>query len=79
MSYQRIEKPKIYVDMINPLLENGTITGTDQITGSGLLSTASSIIQLFDNKPNNAVTIGGNGTTTSQYIAIDTNIDTDND
>ena len=79
MSYQRIARPKIYVDMINPLLENGTITGTDQITGSGLLSTASSIIQLFDNKPNNAVTIGGNGTTTSQYIAIDTNIDTDND
>ena len=32
MSYQRIATPKIYVDMIQPLLENGTITGTDQIT-----------------------------------------------
>ena len=74
MSYQRIVKPKIYVDMINPLLENGTITGTDQITGTGLLTTASSLIQLFDNKPNNTVTIGGNGASTTQTIDIDTNI-----
>ena len=79
MSYQRIATPKIYVDMINPLLENGTITGTDQITGSGILTTASSIIQLFDNKPNNTVTIGGNGGTTAQEIIVDTNIATDND
>ena len=74
MSYQRIARPKIYVDMINPLLENGTITGTDQITGTGLLTTASSLIQLFDNKPNNTVTIGGNGASTTQTIDIDTNI-----
>ena len=74
MSYQRIATPKIYVDMINPLLENGTITGTDQITGTGLLTTASSLIQLFDNKPNNTVTIGGNGASTTQTIDIDTNI-----
>ncbi|QDP48480.1 MAG: hypothetical protein Unbinned6747contig1000_38 [Prokaryotic dsDNA virus sp.] len=79
MAYQRIARPKIYVDMINPLLENGTITGTDQITGSGILTTASSIIQLFDNKPNNAITIGGNGGTTAQNIIVDTNIDTNND
>tara|TARA_S200002703_G_C3802554_1_gene248128 strand:- start:4539 stop:5744 length:1206 start_codon:yes stop_codon:yes gene_type:complete len=74
MSYQRVAKPKAYVDMIQPLLENGTITGTDQIAGAGILTTASSIIQLFDNKPNNAVTIGGNGGTTAQTITIDTNI-----
>jgi len=74
MSYQRVGKPKAYVDMIQPLLENGTITGTDQITGAGILTTASSIIQLFDNKPNNAVTIGGSGGTTAQTITIDTNI-----
>ena len=74
MSYQRIVKPKIYVDMINPLLENGTITGTGEITGTGLLTTASSLIQLFDNKPNNTVTIGGNGASTTQTIDIDTNI-----
>ena len=74
MSYQRIAKPRIYVDMINPLLENGTITGTDQITGTGLLTTASKIIQLFDNKPNNTVTIVGNGTETAQNIIVDTNI-----
>ena len=74
MSYQRVATPKAYVDMIQPLLENGTITGTDQITGAGILTTASSIIQLFDNKPNNAVTIGGNGGTTAQKITIGTNI-----
>ena len=74
MSYQKIAKPKAYIDVIQPLLQNGVITGTDQITGSGLLSSASSIIQLFDNKPNNTVTIGGNGTTTTQTITIDTNI-----
>jgi len=74
MSYQRIATPKIYIDMINPLLENGTITGTGEIVGAGLLSTASSIIQLFDNKPNNAVTIGGNGASTTQTITVDTNI-----
>ena len=74
MSYQRIATPKIYVDMINPLLENGTITGTGEITGPGLLTTASSLIQLFDNKPNNTVTIGGNGASTTQTIDIDTNI-----
>lgn len=74
MSYQKIATPRAYIDMIQPLLENGTITGTDQITGSGLLSTASSIVQLFDNKPNNTITIGGSGTTTQQKITIDTNI-----
>ena len=74
MGYQRIKTPRVYVDMINPLLENGTITGTDQITGTGLLTTASKIIQLFDNKPNNTVTIGGNGGTTAQEIIVDTNI-----
>ncbi len=74
MSYQRVGKPKAYVDMIQPLLENGTITGTDQIAGAGILTTASSIIQLFDNKPNNTVTIGGNGGSTAQTITIDTNI-----
>lgn len=77
MSYQKIATPRAYVDMVQPLLVNGTITGTDQITGSGLLSTASSIIQLFDNKPNNTITIGGNGASTTQYITLDTNIDTD--
>ena len=79
MSYQRIATPKIYVDMIQPLLENGTITGTDQITGhwNGSTATATDVIQLFDNKPSNAVTIGGNGTTTAQYISINTNITTD--
>ena len=79
MSYQRVATPKIYVDIINPLLTNGTITGTDQITGTGILTTASSIIQLFDNKPNNTVTIGGNGGTTAQNIIVDTNIDTNDD
>ncbi len=74
MSYQKVGTPRAYIDMIQPLLENGTITGSDQITGSGLLTTASSIIQLFDNKPNNTITIGGNGTTTAQKITIDTNI-----
>tara|TARA_R110000744_G_scaffold72668_1_gene145741 strand:+ start:703 stop:1908 length:1206 start_codon:yes stop_codon:yes gene_type:complete len=74
MSYQRIGTPKAYIDIIQPLLENGTITGTDQIVGTGILTTASSIIQLFDNKPSNAVTIGGNGGTTAQTITIDTNI-----
>ena len=78
MSYQRVGTPKAYLDIINPLLEKGVITGTDQITGTGLLTTASSIIQLFDNKPNNTITIGGNGTNTQQTIVIDTNIDTDN-
>ena len=77
MSYQRIATPRAYLDMINPLLEKGIITGTDQITGTGLLTTASSIIQLFDNRPNNAITIGGNGTTTQQTIVVDTNLSTD--
>jgi hypothetical protein len=79
MSYQRVGTPKAYLDVIQPLLEKGIITGTDQITGTGLLTTASSIIQLFDNKPNNTITIGGNGTSTQQTIVIDTNIDTDDD
>lgn len=74
MSYQKVATPRAYIDMIQPLLENGTITGTDQITGAGILTTASSIIQLFDNKPNNTITIGGNGGTTPQTITIDTNI-----
>ena len=77
MSYQRVGTPKAYLDVIQPLLEKGIITGTDQITGTGLLTTASSIIQLFDNKPNNTITIGGNGTSTQQTIVIDTNIDAD--
>ena len=77
MSYQKVGTPKAYLDIIQPLLEKGVITGTDQITGTGLLTTASSIIQLFDNKPNNTITIGGNGTNTQQTIVIDTNIDTD--
>ena len=77
MSYQKVGPPKAYLDIIQPLLEKGVITGTDQITGTGLLTTASSIIQLFDNKPNNTITIGGNGTNTQQTIVIDTNIDTD--
>ena len=79
MSYQRIATPKIYVDMIQPLLENGTITGTDQITGhwNGSGASATDVIQLFDNKPSNTVTIGGNGGSTAQYITIDTNITTD--
>ena len=79
MSYQRIATPKAYIDMINPLLENGTITGTDQITGSwnGSSASATDVIQLFDNKPNNTITIGGNGTSTAQTIDIDTNITTD--
>ena len=77
MAHQRFQTPRAYLDLINPLLEKGIITGTDQITGTGLLTTASSIIQLFDNKPNNTITIGGNGTNTQQTIVIDTNIDTD--
>jgi hypothetical protein len=77
MSHQKVGTPKAYLDIIQPLLEKGVITGTDQITGVGLLTTASSIIQLFDNKPNNTITIGGNGTNTQQTIVIDTNIDTD--
>ena len=77
MAYQRFQTPRAYLDLINPLLEKGIITGTDQITGTGLLTNASSIIQLFDNKPNNTITIGGNGTNTQQTIVIDTNIDTD--
>ena len=77
MAYQRVGTPKAYLDIINPLLEKGIITGTDQITGTGLLTTASSVIQLFDNRPNNTITIGGNGTNTQQTIVIDTNLDTD--
>lgn len=77
MSYQRIATPRAYLDMLNPLLEKGIITGTNQITGSGILTTASSIIQLFDNKPNNTITIGGTGTTLQQTIAVDTNLSTD--
>ena len=60
MSHQRVATPKAYLDIIQPLLEKGVITGTNQITGTGLLTTASTVIQLFDNKPNNTVTIGGN-------------------
>ena len=75
MSYQRIVRPKIYVDMINPLLENGTITSTGEIVGGGLLTDASSIIQLFDNKPNNTVSFGNStSVNTEQTITIDTNI-----
>jgi len=76
MSYQRIATPKIYIDMINPLLENGTITGTGEITGNwnGSGATATDVIQLFDNKPNNTVTIGGNGASHTQTITVDTNI-----
>lgn len=77
MAYQRFKTPRAYIDMIQPLLEKGIIPGTDQITGSGILSTASSIIQLFDNKPNNTITIGGNGGNTTQNIIIDTNLDDD--
>ena len=77
MSYQRVKTPKAYLDIISPLLEKGVIPNTGEITGTGILTTASSIIQLFDNKPNNAVTIGGNGTNTQQTIVIDTNLDTD--
>ena len=77
MSYQRIATPRAYLDMINPLLEKGIMPSTSEITGTGLLTTASSIIQLFDNKPNNSINLGGNGTTTQQTIVIDTNLATD--
>tara|TARA_R110002020_G_scaffold475831_1_gene712644 strand:- start:332 stop:1339 length:1008 start_codon:yes stop_codon:yes gene_type:complete len=75
MSYQRIVKPKIYVDMIHPLLENGTITGTDQIVGTGHVTSASQVIQLFDNKPNNTISFGNDTSeSTAQTITVDTNI-----
>ena len=77
MSYQRIATPRAYLDIINPLLEKGIMPSTGEITGTGLLTTASSIIQLFDNKPNNSITLGGNGTTTQQTIVVDTNLTTD--
>jgi hypothetical protein len=75
MSYQRVAKPRAYIDIIQPSLVNGQISATSEITGSGLVSDANTIIQLFDNKPTNTVNLGGKTTTTTQYITVDFGID----
>ena len=77
MSYQRVSKPRAYIDIIQPSLTNGQISATSEISGSGLVSDANTIIQLFDNKPSNTVNLGGKTTSTIQYITVDFGINED--
>jgi len=70
MSYQRIAIPRIYPCAINHALSLGEMTSAN-ITQAGI--TSASPIEMFDLKPSNAVTIGGNGTTTQHIIKINFN------
>jgi hypothetical protein len=74
MSYQRIQTPKIYCDNINWLMTSGKMDSSD-LTQSGITSV--SPIEMFDMKPSNLITIGGNGVSTTHYININTTITTD--
>ena len=78
MAYQRILKPRAYLNMIAPMLVNGKMSLTSgtysnsDIQMSGLSSSQSDALQLFDNNPSNTINLGGNGTSTTHYITIDT-------
>ena len=74
MSYQRIATPRIYPCAINHALSLGRMASTD-ITQAGI--TSASPIEMFDLRPANAYTIGGNGTTTQHIIKINTQMTTD--
>ena len=77
MSYQRLQTPRIYTCNIQYLLSVGKMAASD-ITASGLsMATGSTLIEMFDMKPNNVQTIIANGTTTAHKITFDTNISTD--
>jgi len=70
MSYQRTATPRIYPCAINHALSLGEMTSAN-LTQAGI--TSASPIEMFDLKPSNAVTIGGNGTTTQHIITINFN------
>ena len=74
MSYQRITTPRIYPCAINHALSLGEMATSD-ITQSGI--TSASPIEMFDLKPSNAVTIGGNSTATQHIIKINFNESSD--
>ena len=76
MSYQRFQTPRLYADNINWLLSLGRIdTSSTYMSQSGI--TSDTPAEMFDMKPSNLVTIGGNGASTTHYITINTNISTD--
>tara|TARA_R100000734_G_C3315902_1_gene108115 strand:+ start:143 stop:1219 length:1077 start_codon:yes stop_codon:yes gene_type:complete len=80
MSYQRVLKPRAYLNMISPSLTNGKMSLTSgtysnsDIKGAGLISNQSDVLQLFDNNPANTVGLGGKATSTTTYITIDTHM-----
>ena len=67
MAYQRIATPRIYPCAINHSLSLGKMATTD-LTQTGI--TTASPIEMFDLKPSNTVTIGGNGTSTQHQIIM---------
>ena len=76
MSYQRFQTPRLYADNINWLLSLGRIdTSSTYMSQSGI--TSDTPAEMFDMKPSNLVTIGGNGASTTHYITINTNASTD--
>jgi hypothetical protein len=70
MAYQRIATPRIYPCAINHALSLGEMTSAN-LTQAGI--TSASPIEMFDLKPSNVVTIGGNGTATQHIIKINFN------
>ena len=80
MSYQRVLKPRAYLNMIAPSLINGKMSLTSgtysnsDIKIAGLSTAQSDVLQLFDNNPSNSISLGGNGVSTTTYITIDTHM-----
>jgi len=70
MAYQRIATPRIYPCAINHALSLSEMTSAN-LTQAGI--TSASPIEMFDLKPSNVVTIGGNGTATQHIIKINFN------
>ena len=80
MSYQRVLKPKVYVDNLNWLFALGKIDDTDftfVISGSVDFSTGSDKMGMFDMRPSNLQTIACGTTNDTLYITVDTHISTD--
>ena len=70
MAYQRIATPRIYPCAINHSLSLGEMAASN-LTQTGI--TSASPIEMFDLRPSNVVTLGGNGTTTQHIIKINFN------
>ncbi len=77
MSYQRVGKPKIYIDNINWLLSLGKMSTTDITSSGASMLSGSSIHEFFDMKPSNLQTIDCGGASAGFKLKINTTIGTD--